>query len=173
MTMRITASAVSGIILLILGVVLLLANFLGIRINLFRLFPGVILVILGIIVLFGQLGGHHEAIFERKKIDMTEPYGEKNIIFAEGIIDLNEITKLKSSKKIKMNVIFGSGRMILNPEIPSVVQASSVFGSLELPQRTVNFIGSTEYRLGDIQDNEPFLDIEVNVIFGQLKVVKP
>jgi hypothetical protein len=171
--MRVTASAVSGIILLILGVVLLLSNILGIKINFFRLFPGVILVILGIVVLFGQFGSHHEAIFDRKKMDMNEPFGEKNIIFAEGIIDLNDIIELQSSKKLKVNVIFGSGRLILNPEIPSVVHASSVFANLELPQHSVSFIGSTEYRSGDIQADKPFLDIEANVIFGQMKVMKP
>jgi len=171
--MRVTGSAVSGIILVILGGVLLLANVLGIKINFFRLFPGVILLILGIIVLFGQFGGHHEVIFDSKKINLSEPFREKNIIFAEGIIDLNDLTELESTKKIKVNVIFGSGRLILNPEIPSVVHASSVFANLELPEKSVSFIGSTEYRTGDIQAQQPFLDIEANVIFGQLKVSKP
>jgi len=170
--MRVTGSAVSGIILLILGGVLLLANVLGIKINFFRLFPGVILLILGIVVLFGQFGGHHEIIFDSKKINLSEPFREKSIIFAEGIIDLNDLNELKSTKKIKVNVIFGSGRLIINPEIPSVVHATSVFANLELPEKSVSFIGSTEYRTGDIQNQQPFLDIEANVIFGQLKVSK-
>jgi energy-coupling factor transporter transmembrane protein EcfT len=171
--MRITGSVVCGIILLILGIILLLANVLGLKINFFRLFPGVILLILGIIVLFGQFGGRHEVIFDRKKIDLNEPYVEKNIVFAEGEINLNDLEQLESGKKMKINVIFGSGKLYLNPEIPTVVNASTVFGSLELPQRTVNFIGSTEYRFGDIQPGQPFLDIEINVIFGQLRTIKP
>ena len=171
--MRFTGSVVIGIILLIFGVILLLANIMGIRINFFRLFPGVILVILGIVVLFGQFGGHHEVIFDQKKIDLSESFREKNIIFAEGLIDLNDLTELRSSKKMKVNVIFGSGRLILNPEIPSVIHATSAFANLELPQNAVSFIGSTEYRLGDIQTDQPFLDIEANVVFGQLKVIKP
>jgi len=68
--------------------------------------------------------------------------------------------------------MFGSGKLVLNPEISTVVNASTVFGSLELPQRTVNFIGSTNYRFGDFQPEQPFLDIEINVIFGQLKTIK-
>ncbi len=171
--MRVTGSAISGIILLILGVLLLLANVLGIKINFFRLFPGIILLILGIVVLFGQFGGSHEVIFDRKRIDLTESFREKNIIFAEGLIDLNDLTELESTRKIKINVIFGSGRLILHREIPSVVHASSVFGNLELPEHSVSFIGSTEYRTGDIQTNQPFLDVEANVIFGQMKVAKP
>ena len=171
--MRFTGSIVIGIILLIFGVILLLANILGIRINLFRLFPGVILVILGIVVLFGQFGGHHEVIFDRKKIDLSEPFREKNILFADGLIDLNDLTELASSKKMKVNVIFGSGRLILNPGIPTVVHANSAFANLELPKNAVSFIGSTEYRIGDIQAGQPFLDIEANVVFGQLKVMEP
>ncbi|MDD3656900.1 MAG: hypothetical protein PHI72_09110 [Atribacterota bacterium] len=171
--MRITGSIISGIILLIVGLALLLANVLGIKVNFFRLFPGIALVILGIIILFGQFGGSHEVIFDRKKIDLSEPFREKNIIFAEGIMDLNDLKLPASHQKIKLNVIFGSGSLILNPKIPSAVHASSVFGSLQLPDQSVSIIGSTEYRLGNIQSDKPYLDIEANVIFGQLKIVKP
>jgi hypothetical protein len=171
--MRITGNVISGIILLIVGFVLLLANFLGIKVNFFRLFPGIALLILGIVILFGQLGGRDELIFDSKKIDLSEPFREKNIIFAEGIMDLNDLKYSGASEKIKLNIIFGSGRLILNPDIPSVVHASSVFGNASLPGQSVTFIGSTEYRMGEIQPGMPYLDIEANVIFGQLKVVKP
>ena len=73
---------------------------------------------------------------------------------------------------LRCNLSGLSRNYFLNNEIPSVVHASSVFANLELPQHSVSFIGSTEYRLGDIQPNQPFLDIEANVIFGQLKVIK-
>ena len=171
--MKVTGSMVCGIILLVLGIILLLVNFLGIKVNFYRLFPGVILLIIGIVVLFGQFGGEHEVIFDRKKIDLNEPFGEKNIIFAEGILDLSGLKSLDSQQKIKINVIFGSGKLILNPEIPSIIKASSVFSSLQLPGRTINFLGSTEYRIGDIQPDKPYLDIEADVIFGQLRVIKP
>lgn len=171
--MRITGNTAIGIMFLILGIVLLLTNIFGIKINFFRLFPGVILVILGVFVLFGQFGGDHEIIFDQKKIDLTEPFGEKNIIFAEGTIDLNDLTEIKSTKKVKVNVIFGSGKLILNPKIPSIVHASTVFGNVEIPQHSVSFIGSTEYRLGEIKVQQPFLDIEINVIFGKLLVIEP
>ena len=170
--MRITGNVISGVILLIVGFILLLANYLEIKVNFFRLFPGIALLILGIVILFGQLGGRDELIFDSKKIDLSEPFREKNIIFAEGIMDLNDIEYSGVSEKIKLNVIFGSGRLILNPDIPSVVHASSVFGSASLPGQSINLIGSTGYRTGKIQPDTPYLDIEVNVIFGQLKVVE-
>ena len=170
--MKITGSMLSGIILLIVGCVLLLANFIGIRVNLFRLFPGIALLILGIVILFGQLGGHHEVIFDRKKIDLSEPFREKNIIFAEGIIYLNELKPITHHQKIKVNVIFASGKLVLNPGIPTVIHASSAFGNLKLPDRTVNFLGSTDYRTGDIKSTDPYLDIEANVVFGQLNIIR-
>jgi len=171
--MRITVNTAIGIIFLILGIVLLLANLLGIKISLYRLFPGVVLVILGVIVLFGQFGGNHEVIFDHRRIDLTEPFSEKNVIFAEGIIDLNDLTLLKTTKKIKINIIFGSGKLILNPGIPSVIHASVVFGNAEIPEHSVRFVGSAEYHFGEIGKQEPFLDIEANTIFGQLTVIKP
>ncbi len=88
-------------------------------------------------------------------------------------MDLNDLKYSGASEKIKLNVIFGSGKLILNPDIPSVVHASSVFGSASLPGQSVTFIGSTEYRMGEIQPDMAYLDIEANVIFGQFKVVKP
>lgn len=171
--MKFTGNAMIGIIFLILGIILLMTNILGIKINIFRLFPGVFLVILGIFVLFGQFGSHNEIIFDKKKINVNETFTEKNIIFAEGIIDLNDIKEIEANRKVKLNVIFGSGKLILNPVIPSVIHASSVFANSELPENSVSFIGSTEYRTSDIQPGEPFLDIETNVIFGQLRVIKP
>ena len=170
--MKITGSMLSGIILLIVGCVLLLANFIGLRVNLFRLFPGIALLILGIVILFGQFGGNHEVIFDRKKIDLNEPFREKNIIFAEGIIDLNELKPITHHQKMKVNVIFASGKLILNPDIPTVIHASSAFGNLKFPDRTVNFLGSTDYRTGDIKSSEPYLDIEANVVFGQFNIVR-
>jgi len=168
--MRITGNAIIGMIFLILGAALLLVNLLGIKINFFRLFPGVILIILGVVVLFGQFGSHDEVIFDQRKIDINESFKEKNIIFAEGIIDLNDLIGLETTKKIKINVIFGSGRLVLNPEIPTVVHSTSVFANTELPGNSVSFIGSTEYKPKDFQAGSPFLDIETNAIFGQLKV---
>jgi len=171
--MRITGNVISGIILLVVGFVLLLANFMGIKVNFFRLFPGIALLILGIFILFGQIGGRDELIFDHRKIDLSEPFREKNIIFAEGIMDLNDLNLPESSKKIKLNVVFGSGRLILNQDIPTIVHASSVFGNVQLPGQSVTFIGSTEYILGEIHSGKPYLDIEVNAVFGQLKIVKP
>ena len=171
--MRITGNVISGIILLIAGLVLLLANFLGIKVNFFRLFPGIAFLILGVFILFGQVGGRDELIFDHRKIDLSEPFREKNIIFAQGIMDLNDLKLPESSKKIKLNVVFGSGRLILNKNIPTIVHASSVFGSVQLPGQSVTFIGSTEYILGEIHSNIPYLDIETNVVFGQLKIIKP
>lgn len=171
--MKITGNILIGIILLIMGFVLLAANFMGIKVNLFRLFPGTALVILGIVILFGHFGGHHEVFFDRRKVDLNEPFGEKSIIFAEGTIDLNDLNSVKLGQKLKINVVFGSGRLILNPGIPTVVQASSAFSSLQLPGQSVNFLGSTEYRTGEIKTGEPYLDIEANVVFGHLKVIKP
>ena len=169
--MRITGNAVVGIILLIFGTVLLLANILGIKINFFRLFPGVILVILGIVVLFGQFSSRDEVVFDQKKIDINESFQEKSIIFAEGIIDLNDLTDLEMTRKIKINVIFGSGKLVLNPKIPAVIHSTSVFAHSELPGNSVSFIGSAEYRTGGIEAGQPFLDIEINAIFGQLKII--
>lgn len=171
--MRITGNVISGIILLIVGFVLLLANFLGIKVNFFRLFPGIALLILGIAILFGQFGGKNEVIFDHKRIDISEPFKERNIIFAEGIIDLNDLEQLTSPKTIEINVVFGSGQLILNPVIPTIVHASTAFGSLQLPGHSVNFIGSTDYRPKEIDQSEPYLDIKANAVFGQFRIVGP
>lgn len=170
--MRITGNIISGIILLAVGIILLLANFLGIKINLFRLFPGIILLILGIMVLFGQLGSKDETIFDRKKIDIREPFKEKNIIFAEGIIDLNDLDLLKENKKIVLNVVFATSQIILNQSIPTIIHANTVFGNLQLPGQSINIFGSTEYKSTDLKTGEPYLEIETDVVFGQLRVVK-
>lgn len=168
--MRLTASNMTGIILLVVGIILLLANILNIKINIFRLVPGIILLIFGILVLFGQFSSHHGIIFDRNKIHIDQSGGERNIIFAEGILDLNDITEPEGKVPVKVNIIFGSGQLVLHSKSPCLVHASSVFSSLQLPDRTVNFMGSTEYQSASINKNSSFFDIEVNVIFGQFKI---
>ena len=171
--MRITGNIISGVILLIVGFMLLLANFLGIKINLFRLFPGLAFLILGVIILFGQFGGRDETIFDRRKIDISEPFKEKNIIFAEGIVDLNDLDPLESTKKIILNVVFASSQLKLNQSIPTIIHANTVFGNLQLPGQSINIFGSTEYKSADIKPDEPYLEIGVDVVFGQLRIIKP
>lgn len=94
---------------------------------------------------------------------------EYNIIFGSGTIDLFKIENT-GNKKIELNVVFGNGILILNDSIPTKVEMSSVFGSAEAPDKSVNALGKTNYTTSSYKEGEPFIFIEAKVVFGKLEV---
>jgi len=74
-------------------------------------------------------------------------------------------------KKIEVNTIFAEGKVILNPDIPTLIKASSAFGELELPDRSSVVFGSQKYRIGDISTNQGYLEIKASAVFGALKFI--
>ncbi|MBA7572829.1 hypothetical protein ES708_14615 [subsurface metagenome] len=74
-------------------------------------------------------------------------------------------------KKIEINAIFAEGKVILNPDVPTLIKASSAFGELELPDRSSVIFSSQKYRIGDISTNQGYLEIEASAVFGKLKFI--
>jgi len=84
---------------------------------------------------------------------------------------LSKIDLENEIKPVKINTIFAQGRVILNTETPALIRASSAFGELELENSSLGAFGSRKFRIGDIDTDRGYLDIEANVVFGQLKFI--
>jgi len=74
-------------------------------------------------------------------------------------------------KKIEINTIFAEGKVILNPDVPTLIKASSAFGELKLPDRSSVVFGSQKYRIGEVSANQGYLEIEASAVFGALKFI--
>lgn len=171
--MRLFGGMFMGIVFLVVGVILLLNSFFNFNINIFKLILGIIIVLFGVFILFNGFGYEdgRNIIFKEGMIKVTQVQDEYNIIFASGTIDLSKIIISNDIKKIKINAIFADGKVIINPEIPTVIKASSAFGELELPDKSSVIFSSKEYKTGKFSDNQGYLKIEANAVFGKLKFI--
>jgi len=171
--MRLSGGVFMGIIFLTVGIILLLNSFFNLNINIFKLTVGIIIVLFGVFVLFNGFGfqDSRNIVFRGGIIRVSEAQDEYNIIFASGTVDLSKVKIENGVKKIKVNTIFAEGKVILNPDIPTLIKASSAFGELELPDRSSAIFGSQEYKIGDIGTDQGYLEIKANAVFGSLKFI--
>lgn len=171
--MRLFGGAFIGIIFLAVGIILLLNSFFNFNINIFKLIVGVVIVLFGVFILFNGFGfqDSRNIVFRGGIIRVSEVQDEYNIIFASGTVDLSKVKIEDEVKKIKVNTIFAEGKVILNPDVPTLIKASSAFGELELPDKSSAIFGSQKYRIGDISTNQGYLEIEASVVFGKLKFI--
>ena len=171
--MRIFGGMFMGIIFLVVGLILLLNSFFNFNINIFKLIVGVVIVLFGVFILFNGFGfqDSRNIVFRGGIIRVSEVQDEYNIIFASGTVDLSKVKIGDSVGKIKINAIFADGKVILNPEVPTVIKASSAFGELELPDKSSVIFSSQKYKIGDISTNQGYLEIKASAVFGKLKFI--
>lgn len=162
-----------GIIFLTVGIILLLNSIFNFNINIFKLTIGILIVMFGIFILFDGFGfqDSKNIVFKEGIIRVSELRDEYNVIFASGTIDLSKVKIKDEVKKIKVNTIFAEGKVLLNPDIPTFIRASSAFGELELPDRSSVVFGSQKYKIGEIDTNQGYLEVEASAVFGKLKFI--
>lgn len=171
--MRFFSGMFMGITFLVVGIILLFNSIFNFNINIFKLIVGVLIVLFGIFILFNGFGfqDSRNIIFREGVIRVSEVQDEYNIIFSSGTVDLSKLKIGNEVKKIKINTIFAEGKIIINPEIPMMIKASSAFGELELPDKSSVIFSSKEYKTVNFDDNQSYFKIEANAVFGKLKFI--
>jgi len=171
--MRLFGGVFMGIVFLTVGIILLLNTFFHFNINVFKLTIGILIILFGVFILFNGFGfqDSRNIIFREGIIRVSEVQKEYNIIFSSGTVDLSKVKIEDKVKKIAVHTIFADGKIILNPDVPTLIRASSAFGELELPDRSSVIFSSQKYRIGDISTDQGYLEIEANAVFGKLKIM--
>jgi len=171
--MRIFGGVFIGIVFLTVGIILLLNTFFNFNINVFKLTIGILIILFGVFILFNGFGFQDSGniVFRGGTIRVSEVQDEYNIIFSSGTVDLSKVTIENEVKKIEVNTIFAEGKVILNPDVPTLIKASSAFGELELPDGSSVIFSSQKYRIGDISTDQGYLEIEASAVFGKLKFI--
>jgi predicted membrane protein len=171
--MRLFGGVFMGIIFLTVGIILLLNSIFNFNINIFKLTIGILIVLFGVFILFNGFGfqDSRNIVFREGIIRVSEVQNEYNIIFSSGTVDLSKVKIEDEVRKIEVHTIFADGKVILNPNIPTLIKASSAFGELELPDRSSVIFSSQKYKMGDISANQGYLEIEASAVFGKLKII--
>lgn len=158
-----------GSVLIILGLSFI------IRIPVFRILFAMILIYIGVKVLIGKPLCKIEkntAVFSESKFCASSSPNGHNIIFGNGTIDLSNIDIKDNSVTAKVNVVFGAGTIKLNPKIPTEISVNSAFARSKMLDGNIIPFGEYNYKSENFKDNENHLNLQVNVVFGNMELVK-
>lgn len=173
-TMSFISSAVFwGIIIVLIGLSIILREVFHINFPFIRVIFGLLLIYWGIKVIVGGFyrnHHHHSAVFSEAKMDARGKGGEYNIVFGNGTIDLFKMETPDRNQKVEVNVVFGSGTLILNDSIPARIEMNTVFGRVRSPERGSGGFGTSSYQTSAYKENEPYVKIEANAVFGNLEI---
>jgi predicted membrane protein len=152
-----------GILLVLFGATIIIKAVFKIDIPFFR--------IVGAKILFGGVGikaDRNTIMFSDTKVEYLAPGSEYNVIFGRSTIDLSDIDVSGGKEKIEISVIFGSGLIYINQEIPMKIKISTVFGDTKMPVGNVSFFGDYIYKTGSYTEGEDYLRLDVDVVFGSV-----
>lgn len=159
-----------GLILVIAGLILILRPIFGWDISVFKVIIALVLIFWGVNLIIGPtIKKQEENIVFGEKTISPDKSGEYNIIFSNGKIDLSNV---ENGSKVEVNTIFAEGRITIDAKRPVLIKGSSVFGALNFPDNTLVNFGDKEYSSKDLDKNKDYVEIEANVVFGQLTIVE-
>jgi hypothetical protein len=170
-----------GVLLILMGIAVIIKVVFQVNIPLGRLFFAFILIYVGLWFLLGgkfgwqsQIHGN-TVVFNESQVNITQPSAEEyNVIFGKGIMDLTGVILNKEGvTRLKVNTIFGSGVLKLNPDIPTKIVFDSPFASVQLPDgNNITFGSNYSYTTKSYQENQGYLLIKADVVFGSLEVLE-
>ena len=83
---------------------------------------------------------------------------------------MTEVSPENYGKKVKINAIFGTGQILIDPDIPVRIEVSSVFGRIAVPDGTTITFGDYNFSSGLTEANNVPIEIETNAIFGSMDI---
>jgi hypothetical protein len=167
-----------GVVLVLWGCALVLNVLFHLNIPIFRMLIALIIIFIGIQMLLGWKGNawynvhrdDHNVIFGHSTQNATPMSKEYNIIFSNGEVDVTEPNPEWVNSKLEVNTVFGHGILKINPEIPAKIVTTAVFGRMLTPDSGQTVMGDHGYQTPSLKENQPYLLIEANVVFGNMEV---
>lgn len=163
-----------GLLLIVWGVTVVISVLFRIDIPVGRIVVAFILIYLGIRMLTGWGGfekSNNTSFFRNETVKINPSAQEYNVIFGRREFDLTETAPSKEFLPIKIQTIFGSGVVKLNPTQPVKVHVNSCFADALTPEGNhINF-GNYTYVSSNFKEGQPYLAVEATVAFGSLAIL--
>ncbi|MDP4093192.1 MAG: hypothetical protein Q8920_07500 [Bacillota bacterium] len=164
-----------GFFFILAGVLLMINQLTDIDIPVFRTLFGLLIMFIGFSILFKRKHYDYsynkkDAVFDDVHTEASSSNFEKySVVFGKQTVDASNMI-LDTNKKIKFEVVFGEGTLLLDPDTPVIIKADAAFGNVDLPNNEQFSFGSRTYEFGIIDRNEPYLEISANAVFGRLNI---
>lgn len=153
-----------------MGVLLFIDLFYPIKISFWILFCAVVLISLGIQLLMmpkNAKSWHLGSDFQHIKKNLSPDKTEENIMFGKSILDYTNIKKTDHIQRVDISIIFAQGTLLINPQDPIQIKASSVFGNITLPDGQGVSFGERIFETETFAGSENQIIIKFDVVFGE------
>jgi len=163
-----------GIILILLGALFLVEEFLKIDIPFFTILVSSLFIYLGIRLISGNFHSRKMEnlnVFGSHNLDYNEGMNDYSNIFGESKLDLSNV-ELKEDKTIEVNCIFGDFKIKLSEDLNYKIISNTVFGKTSISDKSTDGFGSQVYTDSNFNAGLPCLTIKSNVVFGQIEYFK-
>ncbi len=164
-----------GVLIVIVGILVLIRVIFGVHIPIFSLIIGLLLIYFGVRIITGMSCCRREktVVFEEKHIEGASASGKYDVIFGKSMIDLTRVELKEGVARIDVNTVFGSSVIKIDPAMPIKIRATSVFGSVRLPDGNTTAFGDYTYKTDSLQqvETKDYLLIKLDVVFGSSEIV--
>lgn len=161
-----------GVLLIILGISTIVKTVFNVNIPLFRTAFSLFIIYIGLTMLFNGFSFETEkntVLFSERKMNATNSFDKYNIIFGKGEVDFT--VRPPEYGRREVNIIFGSGIIRISSDIPVKIKVHSAFAAAFMPDGNQIAFGEYTYRTGSLKEEENYLEIEANVVFGSLQII--
>lgn len=163
-----------GTLLVLWGLSLIIETIFGISIPVVKIGFACLLIYAGLVLIKGMYEVHaQKSIFfsqETVKADKSTVQNYYKIVFGQGTIDLSEIADSSSDVvNVQIYTLFGKATLKINPNIPTVINATSVFSSVTFPDKTIISLGNYRYATG-AAETQPKVIVDATAVFSALEV---
>jgi len=165
-----------GLILILLGLAIIFR--IVFDVNLFRIIIAVAIILFGVSILLGKNRISGQSKKDRDVIFSDHTYREiphdgtkYDVVFGKSVYDFTGMDpQIKGTISIKIDVVFGSAIIKINPDMPVRIKSEAVFGGSRMPDGNTVAFGSITYNTDSFKRDLPHFFIESDVVFGGIEV---
>ncbi len=164
-----------GIFLIITGIALLVREIFNIEFPVFKVMAGLFFVLLGLRIMLGNSliwpikTIDNEVFFRTLNVDSpVDMHSEYQLVFSKTIFDLSQMDLPENRIDLKINNIFSGNTVYLPSGIPVNIRVDAVFAGVKMPGRNTPVFGRGSYSSENFDADLPHLNINVNIVFGNV-----
>ncbi len=167
-----------GIFLMITGVALMARMIFKFPIPVARILAAAFFLLLGSKIITGSSSvwplssAENEIFFKTVEIGASgELAPGYQIVFSRTRFDLEKM-EMPESAGLSINSIFSGSTVYLPSDLPVNIRVKGIFAKTRMPGYVLPVFGKGHYSSADFNPDLPYLDISVNVVFGNITFMR-
>ncbi len=172
MNKNFSGSALLGLIVVLIGLLLLVRNIFHIHIPVFTLIASLGLIWLGVMLIRGGKRApvmDAQAAFGTGSLNYIPGQTSYKVLFNSGVLNLQGINP-STSVHLSVECTFGDLKVIVSQGTPLFIDGHATFGNLSGPDLRNTSFGAYTYMSNGYNPSLPGLTLHANVNFGELRI---